>query len=215
MGSDNKQPIIVRDLKQAKKLENYDPLDLALWGILNMQAQLSEALHALYLHRNCDRELVAAVTMIQRAGRICHAIRRDMTPYRGGVEFVDSSFDEELAEAFAWSMVAAQGSKGKSLQFLAARYARVILRQMIDQQAPEDADLVPELDPLMDEIAAQEAVSDDDSIENFLRDLEARRVDVGGRTNDLDDPLFDEGDFGGGVGDLSDDGDAGIGDDGA
>jgi len=214
MGSDNRQPVILSDLKKAKDLENVDQLDLALWAVINAQAQLSEALHEVYLHRNCDRKLVAAVTMIQRAGRICHALRRDIPVARGTVEFVDSAFDEELGEAFAWLMCAAQGTKGKSLQFLAARWARLALKDSLEQRKPKDTDLIPELDPLMDEIAAEEAMPDNDAIENFLRDLETLRVDADGELDDLDDLVFDEGDDGGDLGDSDDDGDVGIGNDG-
>ncbi len=191
MASDNKQPLIAAQLKQALKLQDIDPDDLVLWACIAAMAQISEALHGVYLHRNCDRRFAATVMMIQRAGRMAHKLRNER-PSRGSVEFVETHVDNELAEALGYLFLAAKDRP--SLQFRAARWAR----NMVEAAQEEDTSDLTSDDE--EEIAAWEAVSNE-ALELLERDLRASRLDAGGDALDIDPVVLDEGDFWGSVGD--------------
>lgn len=198
MASDNKQPLIAAQLKQALKLQDIDRDDLVLWACIAAMAQISEALHGVYLHRNCDRRFSATVMMIQMAGRMAHKLRKEK-PSRGSVEFVESYVDDELAEALAYLFLAAK--ERPTLQFRAARWARNMVEaseeEVLDDLTTEDDE----------EIAAWEAVSNE-ALDLLEQDIRASRVDAGRDALDIDPVVLDEGDFWRGMGDGPDGGSA-------
>ncbi len=196
MASDNKQPVIAAQLKHALKLQDVDQDDLVLWAVIAAAAQLSEALHGIYLHRNCDPRFAAAVMLIQRAGRMAHKLREER-PSRGSVEFVEKYVDDELAQALGYLFLAAR--ERPSLQFRSAKWARQLVN-LSDEEKLDD--LKSEMD---EEMAAWEAASDE-SLELYEEGLRALRVGAGGVTDDIDPVVLDEGDYWGSVGDGPDDG---------
>lgn len=200
MASDNKQPVIAAQLKQALKLQDIDQDDLVLWACIAAMAQISEALHGVYLHRNCDRRFAATVMLIQQAGRMAHKLRNER-PSRGSVEYVESYVDDELAEAMAYMFLAAK--ERPTLQFRAARWARHMVaateEEKLDDLKSDEAE----------EMAAWEALSNE-ALERFENDLRAERVDAGRDDLDIDPVVLDEGDFWGSVGNGPDGGSPGV-----
>lgn len=194
MASDNKQPLIAAQLKQALKLQDIDRDDLVLWACIAAMAQISEALHGVYLHRNCDRRFSATVMMIQRAGRMAHKLR-DESPSRGSVEFVEAHVDEELAQALGYLFLASKNRP--TLQFRAARWAR----QMVEANKEENYDDLQAIEDveLQEELAAWEAALNESALAVYEKDLRTLRLDAGRDDLDIDPIVLAEGDEWGGL----------------
>lgn len=197
MASDSRQEILA-NLKSALKLDGLEPDDQTLWAIVCAMAQLSEALHGVYLHRNCDPRYAAVVMMIQRAGRLAHKLRDD-APARGSVEFVERYVDDELAQALGYLLMAAQ--ERPSLQARSLKWSRELVKL---SEVDDLTDLAGDADEeaLRKEMKEWEALSVE-ALDLFERDLEADGMDAGGGPADLDRSLPDAGHTGGSVGHVA------------
>lgn len=203
MTSDSRGEIL-SNLRTALNLDGVDQNDLVLWAIVCSAAQLSESLHGVYLHRNCDPRFAAVVMMIQTAGRLAHKLR-DAAPSRGSVEFVEGYVDDELAQALGYLLLAAR--ERPSLQARALRWSRELVKlSVVDDLSDLTGD--SEEEELLKETAEWEKLSLE-SLDLFEKDLERDGMDADGGSADLDRSLPDKGDERRGVGHKSSDGGTG------